>query len=44
MPFNKSEKTHNQQDNASQKEEAITPKTDKQAKRPPSLNGIDKQP
>ncbi|WP_279387144.1 hypothetical protein [Paenibacillus pinisoli] len=44
MPVNKSEKIHNQQDNASLKEEAITPKVKEQAKRPPSLNGIDKQP
>ncbi|WP_276310884.1 hypothetical protein [Paenibacillus paeoniae] len=44
MPFNKSEKIRNQQNEASIKEEAITPKPDKHAKRPPSLNGIDKQP
>lgn len=43
MPFNKSEKIHNQQDEAKQKSEVITPKSDKIADRAASLNGINKE-
>ncbi|MCU6708169.1 hypothetical protein M6D81_05540 [Paenibacillus sp. J5C_2022] len=43
MPFHKSQRIHNQQNHSSLREEAITSKLDKFAKRPPSLNGINKQ-
>jgi hypothetical protein len=43
MPFNKSNKTENQQNHSSFREKAISLKTDKFAKRPPSLNKINKQ-
>ncbi|MCR2802854.1 hypothetical protein [Paenibacillus soyae] len=43
MPHNKSEKIHNQQDDASQKSHARTPKENEIAERPASLNGISKE-
>jgi hypothetical protein len=43
MPFNKSKKTENLQNDSSLREEAVTPKNDKMADRPPSLNHINKQ-
>lgn len=43
MPFNKSEKKDNQRNEASFEEQARTTGTEKSAKRPPSLNGINKQ-
>jgi len=42
MPHNKSEKIHNQQNEASLKEPVTDTKAEKTAKRPPSLNGIEK--
>ncbi|WP_272898778.1 hypothetical protein [Paenibacillus sp. MMS18-CY102] len=42
MPYNKSEKTKNQHNEASIKEEEQTAKASKQAERPASLNGINK--
>ncbi|MDQ6418060.1 hypothetical protein RB620_01290 [Paenibacillus sp. LHD-117] len=44
MPHNKSKKINNLQNESSISEEAITVKGEKAAKRPPSLNGINKQP
>lgn len=43
MPFNKSNKTENQQNHSSFREQTITLKSEKFAKRPPSMNGINKQ-
>lgn len=43
MPYNKSKKINNQHNEASLKEEAQTSKASKQAERPPSLNGINKE-
>ncbi|MEK3881298.1 hypothetical protein [Paenibacillus sp. PL2-23] len=43
MPFNKSEKIHNQQNEARQQSKAITPKAEKMADRAASLNGINKE-
>jgi len=43
MPFNKSQKINNQQNESSITETEQTVKSEKAAKRPPSLNGIDKQ-
>ncbi|MFF2479497.1 hypothetical protein [Paenibacillus sp. NPDC058071] len=43
MPINKSDKKDNQQNRSRFKEEAVTVNMDKFAKRPPSLNGINKQ-
>ncbi|GFN32335.1 hypothetical protein [Paenibacillus xylaniclasticus] len=43
MPYNKSRKINNQHNEASLKEEERTPKERKQAERPPSLNGINKE-
>ncbi|WP_162848411.1 hypothetical protein [Paenibacillus nanensis] len=42
MPFNKSQTTHEQQSFSRMKSEAITLKMNKFAKRPPSLNKINK--
>lgn len=43
MPFNKSEKLNNRQNDSSINEKATSVKLNKFAKRPPSLNGINKQ-
>ncbi|GGD64557.1 hypothetical protein GCM10010911_22930 [Paenibacillus nasutitermitis] len=43
MPHNKSEKIHNQKNESSIKEPEMDTKPEKTAKRPPSLNGIDKR-
>ena len=42
MPINKSDKTKNQQNFSRFKQEAITVNMSKFAKRPPSMNGINK--
>jgi hypothetical protein len=42
VPYNKSQKTKNQHNEASLKEEEQTAKASKQAERPASLNGINK--
>lgn len=44
MPYNKSEKIHSRQNDASINEKAAGLKLSKSAKRPPSLNGINKRP
>lgn len=43
MPFNKSNKTENQQNHSSIRDKSISLKMDKFARRPPSLNKINKQ-
>lgn len=43
MPHNKSQKFNNQRNEASINDEEQSVKAEKAAKRPPSLNGIDKQ-
>ncbi|MDF2835417.1 MAG: hypothetical protein K0Q63_1057 [Paenibacillus sp.] len=44
MPHNKSNKINNRQNESSINEEEQTVKAEKAAKRPPSLNGINKKP